>query len=81
MARLAPSQIIPETVPEGFFVKDTCIDCDLCRQTAPQFFARKHVGNMGYTYVERQPLTLSDERACREALESCPVEAIGYKLV
>ena len=63
-----------------YFVKDTCIDCDLCRQTAPLYFARKHVGNAGTTYVQRQPLTLSEERLCRDALEACPVEAIGYKL-
>ena len=84
MARLAPSNkqngIIEESVPGAYHVKDTCIDCDLCRQTAPFFFARKNVGNVGYTYVQRQPLTLHEERACREALDACPVEAIGYKL-
>ena len=83
MARLAPSNdnggIVPESVPGSYFVKETCIDCDLCRQTAPLFFARKNVGNAGYTYVQRQPLTLQEERACREALDACPVEAIGYK--
>jgi ferredoxin len=70
-----------EASAEGaYFVKDTCIDCDLCRQTAPFAFGRKHVGNAGYTYVERQPLTLQEERMCRESLDACPVEAIGYKL-
>lgn len=63
-----------------YFVKDTCIDCDLCRQTAPLYFARTQVGNAGTTYVQRQPLTLAEERFCRDALEACPVEAIGYKL-
>ena len=70
----------PTSAAQEYFVKDTCIDCDLCRQTAPQFFTRKHVGNMGMTYVQRQPLTLAEERSCRDALEACPVEAIGYKL-
>ena len=84
MARLAPSNeqngIMEENVPGTYYLKETCIDCDLCRQTAPFFFARQHAGNAGYTYVQRQPLTLQEERACREALDACPVEAIGYKL-
>jgi ferredoxin len=71
----------PEKLPGEYFVKETCIDCDLCRQTAPFFFSRMHIGNMGTTYVQRQPLTLMDERSCRAALEACPVEAIGYKLI
>lgn len=80
MARLAPAPTATEDETGEYFVRDTCIDCDLCRQTAPLYFARKHVGNAGTTYVQRQPLTLSEQRSCRDALEACPVEAIGYKL-
>ena len=79
MARLAPSNGTQQEAGE-YFIKDTCIDCDLCRNTAPLFFARKYTGNGGITTVERQPLTLQEHHACRDALEACPVEAIGYKL-
>lgn len=73
--------MIPENVPGDFYVTDNCIDCDLCRQTAPQFFTRKHIGNAGYSYVYQQPRSPMELRACRDALQACPVEAIGYKLL
>ena len=84
MARLAPSNLEAAVISESSlgsdFVKETSIDCDLCRQTAPLFFSRKHVGNMGQTLVQQQPLSLHEERCCREALDAYPGEVIGYKL-
>lgn len=77
----AAAKKVPENVEGDFFVTEDCIDCDLCRQTAPQFFTRKHVGNMGYSYVYQQPRLAMELRAYREALQACPVEAIGYKLI
>jgi ferredoxin len=44
----------PENVEGKFYVDDQCIDCDLCRETAPD-----------------------EEALCKEAMEGCPVEAIG----
>lgn len=59
----------------AFYVDDQCIDCDLCRETAPANFTRQEDG--GYSYVFKQPEN-DDERAlCEEAMEGCPVEAIG----
>jgi ferredoxin len=80
MARLAPSQTAPEDGLGEYLAKDTRIDCDLCRQTAPLYFARKNLGNSGATYLQRQPHTHAEHQSCRDALEACPVEAIGYKL-
>lgn len=58
-----------------FYVDDQCIDCDLCRETAPANFTRDDDG--GHSYVYKQPET-DDERAqCEEAMAGCPVEAIG----
>ena len=34
-----PKKRLPENVPGDFFVDSTCIDCDTCRQIAPQVFA------------------------------------------
>jgi hypothetical protein len=33
-----PKKRVPENVPGDFFVDSTCIDCDTCRQIAPQVF-------------------------------------------
>jgi ferredoxin len=66
---------VPESVPGRFYVDATCIDCELCREKAPAHFARQDAG--GYSYVYRQPRDAAEAEACREALEECPVEAIG----
>jgi ferredoxin len=65
----------PENVPGKYYVDDQCIDCDLCRETAPGIFKREEGG--GYTYVARQPENPTEDALCLEALESCPVNAIG----
>ena len=70
-----PAQRVPENMPGRYYVDRTCIDCDLCRETAPENFARKD--SAGYSYVARQPLDAAAEAACMAALEECPVEAIG----
>lgn len=65
----------PENIAGKFFVDDQCIDCDLCRETAPANFTRNEEG--GYSYVYKQPENEEEEALCAEALEGCPVEAIG----
>ena len=65
----------PENVAGKFYVDDQCIDCDLCREIAPDFFTRNDED--GYSYVYRQPSDEGEIDACMEALEGCPVEAIG----
>ena len=60
----------------GKYYCDTeCIDCDLCRETAPENFTRNDDG--GYSYLYKQPENEEEEALCLEALEGCPVEAIG----
>lgn len=58
-----------------YFVDNQCIDCDLCRETAPANFTRHDDG--GYSYVYKQPESPEEEAQCKEAKEGCPVEAIG----
>ena len=65
----------PENVEGKFYVDDQCIDCDLCREIAPNFFNRDEDG--GYSYVHNQPSKQEGIDQCMEALEGCPVEAIG----
>ena len=64
-----------DNVPGKFYVDDQCIDCDLCRETAPDNFTRNEEG--GYSFVFKQPGTPDEEALCKEAMEGCPVEAIG----
>lgn len=70
-----PEERVPENVPGRFYVDRTCIDCELCRETAPGNFTRQDVA--AYSYVLRQPRDAAEEAACLAALEECPVEAIG----
>lgn len=65
----------PLNVDGKFYVDEQCIDCDLCRETAPDFFTRNDDG--GYSYVYKQPKTPEEIELCMEALEGCPVNAIG----
>jgi ferredoxin len=65
----------PENVPGKYYVDNQCIDCDLCRETAPDNFKRNDDG--GYSFVYKQPASPDEEARCKEAKEGCPVEAIG----
>jgi ferredoxin len=65
----------PENLPGKYYVDNQCIDCDLCRETAPSNFGRNDDG--GYSYVFKQPASEDEEKLCKEAMEGCPVEAIG----
>ncbi len=65
----------PENTAGTFYVDDQCIDCDLCRETAPDNFTRFEDG--GYSYVYKQPENEEETALCQEALDGCPVEAIG----
>ncbi len=65
----------PENVGGEFYVDSQCIDCDLCRETAPNNFTREE--DEGYSYVFKQPENDEEREQCVEAMEGCPVEAIG----
>jgi ferredoxin len=64
-----------DNVEGKFYVDDQCIDCDLCRETAPDNFTRNDDG--GFSYVFKQPENEEETARCVEAMEGCPVEAIG----
>jgi ferredoxin len=63
-------------VPGVYYVDSQCIDCDVCRVTAPGELpaaARKRAT----PFVFRQPESPEENAQCQEAMDSCPVEAIG----
>jgi glyoxylase-like metal-dependent hydrolase (beta-lactamase superfamily II)/ferredoxin len=64
---------VAENVPGDFFVDETCIDCDTCRQLAPEVFA--DAGQ--YSFVHAQPSALEATRRASRALLACPTGSIG----
>lgn len=65
----------PQNAGGKFYVDDQCIACDACVVEAPKFFAMND--EEGHAFVQLQPTTPAEEKNCVEALEACPVEAIG----
>jgi glyoxylase-like metal-dependent hydrolase (beta-lactamase superfamily II)/ferredoxin len=64
---------VAENVAGDFFVDSTCINCDACRQLAPETFA--DAGD--YSFVYRQPQTVQGQREATRALLACPTGSIG----
>lgn len=64
-----------DNIPGKFYVDQQCIDCDLCRETAPCCFKRND--DKGHSFVHRQPENEEEWEMCMEALQGCPVDAIG----
>ena len=56
-----------------FFVDDTCIDCDTCRQLAPEVFT--DLGN--YSIIYKQPSNAAEIRTSTQSLLACPTGSIG----
>ena len=69
------SQKQAENTTGSWYVDVNCIDCDVCRETAPNNFTQQ--AEKGYSYVFKQPESDEEKAQCQEAMESCPVEAIG----
>ncbi|MCP5110793.1 MAG: MBL fold metallo-hydrolase, partial [bacterium] len=63
----------PENTPGELFVDDTCINCDTCRQLAPDVFA--DTGD--HSYVQVQPASGQQTRLALRALLACPTGSIG----
>lgn len=61
--------------PGRYYVDDTCIDCDMCREQAPLIFVRDD--EVGMSYVLRQPETDAETAQAEEAMLSCPTQTIG----
>jgi len=59
--------------PGEFFVDSSCIDCDLCRQIAPQVFREEDDASV----VARQPASAAESLRAEMALLTCPTGSIG----
>jgi ferredoxin len=65
----------PDNATGKYYVDNQCIDCDLCRQTAPANFG--HNEQKGYSFVSKQPVGPDEQKLVAEAKDACPVSAIG----
>jgi glyoxylase-like metal-dependent hydrolase (beta-lactamase superfamily II)/ferredoxin len=73
VARLAHR--LDENAPGAFFVDDSCIDCDACRQIAPATFARS--ARRQQSFVAAQPAGSDGEARALMAVVACPTASIG----
>lgn len=64
-----------QNVSGKMYVDESCIICDACVLAAPDNFAIED--EEGHAYVKKQPSSPEEEEAVVEAMEGCPVEAIG----
>lgn len=64
-----------DNTPGKMFVDQSCIACDACVLSAPNNFAMHEED--GHAYVIKQPANPEEDTACKEAMDGCPVEAIG----
>ncbi|MFL5341077.1 MAG: MBL fold metallo-hydrolase [Gemmataceae bacterium] len=70
-----PRRLVPENVPGEFFVDTTCIDCDTCRQLAPESFGE----TAEFSFVKSQPQSPAQTRLALQALVCCPTGSIGTR--
>lgn len=70
-----PRKRVLENVSGDFFVDSTCIDCDTCRQIAPQVFGEAATTS----FVKSQPDSGPARRLALRALLACPTGSIGCR--
>lgn len=58
-----------------YYVDTSCICCEACTSTAPDNFRMKD--DKSSSMVFKQPENSSENKACDNAKNNCPVEAIG----
>lgn len=66
---------LAQNVPGEFFVDSSCIDCDTCRQVAPEVFARSEEAER--SFVTCQPSEEEQRARALMALVACPTSSIG----
>lgn len=69
------SDKVVESVPGPYYCDYECTACQLCVDTAPTNFKMNDDDSNSYVY--KQPENDEETKACEEALENCPVDAIG----
>jgi len=68
-----PRKRLAGNAPGDFYVDSSCIDCDLCRQIAPETFRAEGEASI----VGRQPSGPAETLRAEMALVTCPTASIG----
>lgn len=68
-----PKKKLPYNIAGEFFVDSTCINCDACRQLAPEVFDEADE----FSFVRFQPDNDETLRRATRALLACPTGSIG----
>ncbi|HVU23486.1 MAG TPA: ferredoxin [Opitutus sp.] len=66
---------LPLNVAGKYYVDSSCIDCDLCRTTAPDLFGRDDESAM--SYVKKQPENAEEGALMEQAVGDCATNSIG----
>jgi ferredoxin len=64
-----------DNVDGPYYVDHNCIASKFCVAAAPKNFRMSDAGD--HAYVFQQPVSDEEEAHCREAMEGCPVDAVG----
>lgn len=64
-----------DNAPGNFFVDETCIDCDQCRQISPAVFSEAS----DHSFVHHQPASGAETHRAAMALVACPTGSIGTR--
>lgn len=67
------SRRLSKNVPGIYYVDEECINCGSCVEIAPENFDADDES----AFVKKQPENEEEREKCEEAMEACPVEAIG----
>jgi len=65
---------VAQNEPGELFVDSTCIECDTCRELAPDIFGSTESGQ---SFVLQQPSSDLEWRRALQAVVSCPTSSIG----
>ncbi len=63
-----------ENIPGKFYITGLCIGCALCSEIAPTNIKANFLE--GFDFFYKQPENKEEEDACREAMLTCPADAI-----
>ncbi|MBN2689418.1 MAG: ferredoxin [Gammaproteobacteria bacterium] len=66
---------VENNVDGAYYVDKECIGCGMCHEVAGKYFVMDDTA--GVAYVAEQPKDEEGTVLCVEAMNSCPVEAIG----
>jgi len=69
------SDRLSQNLPGAYYVDASCIDCDQCRVTAPQIFARDE--ESGLSFVRQQPASAEELAQVEQAINECATSSIG----